>query len=70
LGKEILTFLQVQAVFLERVTLKMVALQTSENFGLNLRIDIAQYREDLNLQQRDSKNLKSRNLKEGKLMLF
>jgi len=40
------------------------------NFGHYLRIDIAQYREDLNLRRRGSKNLKSRNLKEGNLQLF
>jgi len=32
-GRDILTFLQVQAVFLECVTLKMEALQTSETSG-------------------------------------
>jgi hypothetical protein len=34
LGKEILTFLQVPAVFLECLTLKMQALQTSETSAL------------------------------------
>jgi len=68
LAKGILTFLQVQAVFLEWVTLKMVA--NLRNFGHYLRIDIAQYREDFNLQPRESKNQKSRNLKEGNLTLF
>jgi hypothetical protein len=33
LGKEILAFLQVQAVFLECMNLKMEALQTSETSG-------------------------------------
>jgi hypothetical protein len=33
LSKEILTFLQVQAVFLECVTLKMEVLKTSETTG-------------------------------------
>jgi hypothetical protein len=33
LGKEILTLLQIQTVFLEWVTLKMVALRTSETLA-------------------------------------
>ena len=40
------------------------------NFGHYLRIDIAQYREDFTLQPRDSKNLKSRYLKEITLRFF
>jgi len=70
LGKEILMFLQVHAVFLGMRDSENGGTANLRNFGHYLRIDKAQYREDFNLQPRDSMNIKSHNLKEGNLTLF